>query len=558
MASSDLSEELSCTICLNIYTNPVMLTCGHNFCQDCIAKLLDRQQESGVYTCPDCRAEFQQCPSLERNLKLWYLVEEYRSTQPKLEETVEVDHYRSAQPKLEETVEVDHYRSTQPKLEETVVFCTYCVDSSVPAVKTCLHCEAFLCDIHVKTHSKSENHILTDPTVSVDERKCSVHNELLKFFCCTDSTFICVTCCLVGEHSGHQVEMLNEAFEKKKVKLCDFLMKVYLKKGETEKQLHRLQERKNRVQEKATGFKDRVTALFGDIRGHLAVLENTVLNEVTRQEKQVLHPLSDLIQKLEIETKDQHEKILQIKRLCSITDPLTLLKEGAIDSKPGKAHYSQSDPAGDDNLDEVRISVTLQRALNKLSNIVPDLKAKRGFRVGDASDMILNVNTADTIIALSQDLKNASYSQKEKSRPHHPERFTTSQVLSTRKFASGQHYWEVRTSNDGDWSVGVTYNSVKRKGDTSFIGQNSKSWCLTWVHENEDLKAEHDNDEEVLYTSFEPVPDLGIYLDYERGLLSFYKLSEPITHLHTFTATFTEALHAAFYVNENSWIKIKS
>ncbi|MEE6527291.1 hypothetical protein FKM82_028569 [Ascaphus truei] len=525
MASAALSEELNCIICLNIYTNPVMLTCGHNFCQDCIAKSLDSQRGSRVYTCPDCRAEFLQRPSLKRNLKLGNIVE--------------------------------HYRSSLPKLEDTVVFCTYCVDSPVPAVKTCLHCEASMCHIHLKTHSKSINHILTEPTAFLEDRKCSIHNELVKYFCLSDSTLICVTCSQHKKHKGHQVELLNEAFEKKKVELCDFLKKLTLKKGENEKRLQRLQKRRKGVQGKAMGIKDRVTELFVNIREHLSILEKKVLKEVTSQEEQVLRPLSDLIQKMEIETKNLHEKILQIKKLCSITDPVSLLKEQSTNTNPEKGHYRKTDPAGDDNLDEVKIAVTLQSALHKLSDILPELKATSGFHVEDTSDIILNVNTADINIALSLDLKNATYCKKEKSRPPHPERFTTQQVLSTRKFSSGQHYWEVKTSDVGDWSVGVTYNTIKRKGDTSFIGNNCKSWCLDWVNEDKKFTANHDNEKEDL-DSLVPVHDFGIYLDYEGGLLSFYELSEPIRHLHTFTANFTEALHAAFYVDNDGWIIIKS
>ncbi|XP_075433423.1 E3 ubiquitin/ISG15 ligase TRIM25-like [Ascaphus truei] len=528
MASVALSEELSCSICLTIYTNPVMLTCGHNFCQDCIAKSLDSQRGSRVYSCPECRAEFQQRPSLQRNLKLCNIA--------------------------------DHYRSTRPNMNETGILCTYCVDRPVPAVKTCLQCEASLCDIHLKPHSKSVNHILIEPTASLEDRKCSIHNELLKYFCITDCKCICVTCCLAGKHSGHQ-QLLDEACENKKVKLFDFVRKLSLKKGAIEKQLQQLQERRKGVERKVMGIKHSVTALFGDIKEQLVDLENEVLNEVTRQEEQVLLPLADLIQKLEIEAKDIYNKMLQVRELYYITDPLSLLKQSAIgiNSKKwqGGTSYNKGDPASDDHLDEVMISVTLQRALYKLSDSLPDLKATRGFHVGDASDTVLNINAASACIDLSQDLKTASNCSKERSRPPHPETFTTQQVLSTRNLSSGQHYWEVETSDEGDWAVGVTYKTIKRKGDTSFIGRNCKSWCLTYINVVGQLIACHDNEFKDVYL-LESARDLGIYLDYEGGRLSFYELSEPIRHLHTFTATFTDPLYAAFYVNDDAWISIRS
>ncbi|MEE6505933.1 hypothetical protein FKM82_007397 [Ascaphus truei] len=537
MASAAVSEELSCSVCLDIYTNPVMLTCGHNFCQDCIVKSLDRQQESGVYTCPECREEFPQRPSLQRNLKLCNIAE--------------------------------HYRSTLPKQEETEIFCTYCVDSPFPAVKTCLQCDASFCDIHLEPHSKSEKHILCDPTASLGDRKCVVHNELLKYYCFNDSAFICDTCNLGEKHRGHQVKMLNEAFDYKKVQLCDFLKKVNLSKGASETQLQRLERRRKGVQGKAMGLKDRVTALFGDIREHLADLENKVLDEVTRQEEKILLPLSDLIQKLEIEIRAQHEKNLQIEKLCNITDPFTLLKEGPIN--PGKEYNRETDPAGDDNLDEVGIALILQKALYKLSDSMPVLKAKRGFHMKEASDLTLNINTASNRIGLLSDLKNIFYCQTENSRPPNPLRFVTPQVLSTRKFSTGQHYWEVKTSEVGSCSVGVAYNGIRREGDKSYIGCNSSSWCLNWVNGDKELQAKHNNVVTYL-NSLEPVHDIGIYMDYERGRLSFYELTEPIRHLHTFTvviwdtrtegmgtARFTAPVHAAFCLwRDYSSIMIKS
>ncbi|KAM4675139.1 E3 ubiquitin/ISG15 ligase TRIM25-like [Discoglossus pictus] len=519
MASAGLSKELSCFICLGIYTNPVMLTCGHNFCKDCITSSLDSGREtSGIYTCPECRAVFNKRPSMLRNLKLCNIVE--------------------------------HYLSTQPKPKGTGVFCTYCVSSPVLAVKTCLHCEASLCDIHLGAHSKSSFHVLIEPTASMEGQKCSVHNELFEYFCYQDSAFLCGTCSLEGNHNGHQVELLNDAFEKMKVKLLDVLEKITLKRNETEKDLQRLRVTKQGVQGKAAGIKDRITALFNDIREELTALENKILSELMRQEEMILFPLSDKIQKLEIETNDLYKKILQTKELCSNPDPLTLLKDSVNITAPGKGHYENAWHHVDLN---EWIVVTLQDAFFKLLKTIPELKEKRGLHVCDDSDMILNVNTANLNIALSEDLRKASHCSSEKSRPHHPERFTTTQVLSTREFSTGKHYWKVQTSDIGEFSVGLTYNSVKRKGERSYTGKNNKSWCLNWAGNR--LTADHDNDAEDI-PSYSCISGLGVYLDYEGGILSFYELSEAIKHLHTFTASFTEPLYAAFYLDYGGWIRI--
>ncbi|XP_018430794.1 PREDICTED: E3 ubiquitin/ISG15 ligase TRIM25-like [Nanorana parkeri] len=126
MASAVLRKELECSVCLNTYTDPVTLRCGHNFCRDCIDLMLDTQGRSGGYSCPECREKFQERSTLQRNITLRNIVE--------------------------------NFLSAQPDQEESGIFCTYCIHTPVPAVKSCLMCEASLCDNHLRVHSKSPEH----------------------------------------------------------------------------------------------------------------------------------------------------------------------------------------------------------------------------------------------------------------------------------------------------------------------------------------------------------------------------------------------------------------
>ncbi|XP_059813915.1 nuclear factor 7, brain-like [Hypanus sabinus] len=49
------TEEVICPICLDFFTDPVILECGHNFCRSCITQCWEREQKN---SCPECREEF--------------------------------------------------------------------------------------------------------------------------------------------------------------------------------------------------------------------------------------------------------------------------------------------------------------------------------------------------------------------------------------------------------------------------------------------------------------------------------------------------------------------
>ncbi|XP_075066693.1 E3 ubiquitin/ISG15 ligase TRIM25-like [Mixophyes fleayi] len=521
MASADLRQELDCSICLNIYTDPVTLRCGHNFCRVCIDRVLDIQKESGIYTCPECRTEFTRRPALRRNITLCNIV--------------------------------GSLPSTHPSQEETGIFCTYCVDSPVPAAKSCLHCEASLCDNHLRVHSKSAKHVLSDPTTSLGNRKCSVHKELFKYYCTEDTACICVSCCLIGEHRGHQMKSLDEASEKMKEKLRNVLQKLTTKREETEIRVQSLQESSRDDQEKAAGVTETVTALFSDIRRQLEDLEKRVLSEISRQEENVSLSVSDLIQQLEIKKDELSRKMRHIEELCNMSDPVTVLQEpdasDLSDTEEGERHDKQVHGVGD--LDVGLISGTL----HTLSDIITGINI--GIFVPEPIDILLDVNTAANNIHVTDDRETASVSDINQNHPETPERFQCDQVISTRRFSSGRHYWDVDVNKSVSWRVGMCYPSIDRRGDQSLIGGNNKSWCLCmrrWYNNqyemyNSKYSVIHDS-EEIQLSDIIPCDRVRIYLDYEAGQMSFYSLCDPIRHLHTVTATFTEPLHAALCLEE--------
>ncbi|KAG8550547.1 hypothetical protein GDO81_023948 [Engystomops pustulosus] len=182
--------------------------------------------------------------------------------------------------------------------------------------------------------------------------------------------------------------------------------------------------------------------------------------------------------------------------------------------------------------------------LHTLCDIISGIRS--GIYVEGPGDILLDVNTAHNNLHISGDLKTATRTQeKKKNRPETAERFQDYQVMSSRRFTSGRHYWDVEGSRSERWRVGMCYPSIDRRGRQSYIGDNNKSWSL--MRNNNEYSVIHDSNEIQLRDNISS-DGVRICLDYEAGELSFYELCDPIRHLHTFTTTFTEPLHAALCI----------
>ncbi|KAM4632538.1 nuclear factor 7, brain-like [Discoglossus pictus] len=485
MASARLGGELTCSICLSIYTDPVSLSCGHDFCHKCIEKSFDFQLEwNKERTCPECRMSFRTKPSLKKNLKLSSIVECFNSTSGS--------------------------SNTDPYLA------------------------------------------MTSKPLSV-ARKCSTHNEPLTYYCTVDNSCICASCRLFGIHKGHRAETINEAYKKKKRKLQDIIEKLSSKKDDVDKKAVDLDYHRGQVENKAIKIRERMTCLFRDIQEQIRLIEKQTMTEISRQETRVSTQVTDQIHQLELQKLEIAQEIHCMEQIHKITDPISFLMEwGAVYGSWEGSGQDDINSKVEDDLDDVLIAVTLQNGLLKLNNILNDLKAKQSFYV-DCSSMILYDSTAAHNLLLSGDLKTATYSIVDHPKFDSPPRFKSHQVLSTRSFHTGQNYWEIEVSDFGDWRVGVEYESIERRGMASFLRYNNKSWCLNWSSGHL-TSWSHYRLKSVTIDS--PVRVLGIYVDYEAGVVSFYRLDDQVVPLCTITTTFTEPLCAAFYISEG-WIRIR-
>ncbi|XP_075910965.1 uncharacterized protein LOC142906628 isoform X2 [Petromyzon marinus] len=159
----------------------------------------------------------------------------------------------------------------------------------------------------------------------------------------------------------------------------------------------------------------------------------------------------------------------------------------------------------------------------------------------------LNPNTAHRNLQISADFKTVRTSTRTQPYRDNSGRFSHYQVvICSEKFSSGRHYWEVDVRGSEKFNIGVTYDAIPRKGDEKAckIGFNEVSWCLK--KRGNAYTAVHNETETKLSVRDAP-KRVGVHLDWEAGVLSFYS-ADSMSLLHRFQGKFDRELYPAMAV----------
>uniref|UniRef100_A0A8C7JXI7 Si:ch73-236c18.2 n=2 Tax=Oncorhynchus kisutch TaxID=8019 RepID=A0A8C7JXI7_ONCKI len=163
-------------------------------------------------------------------------------------------------------------------------------------------------------------------------------------------------------------------------------------------------------------------------------------------------------------------------------------------------------------------------------------------------DLTLDLNTVNRLLSLSEENRKVTWRREEQPYPDHPERFEDCRQVLCREGLTGRCYWEVECSGRRA-DIGVTYKGINRRGEgiDCCLGYNDKSWSL-FCSDNSYIAC-HNSNPTTIDVPSSSSHRVGVYLDWPAGTLSFYRASsDTLTHLITFTSTFTEPLYPGFGV----------
>lgn len=182
-------QELTCSICLDLFNDPVSTPCGHNFCQGCIGGYF-----ASSCTCPLCKHQFPERPQLNINRVFAHIAEKYKEAR-----------YGTGKLHASDVKTPGAMANSNPFLEE-MIKCDVCTGKKQVAISSCLTCTASYCEAHVQPHLNTPfyvNHHLLEPREALRGRTCPLHHRLLEVYCRTDQICICAICVL-EEHRTHR------------------------------------------------------------------------------------------------------------------------------------------------------------------------------------------------------------------------------------------------------------------------------------------------------------------------------------------------------------------
>ncbi|KAF4096273.1 E3 ubiquitin-protein ligase TRIM39-like [Onychostoma macrolepis] len=515
MASSSgpLNEELQCSICLDVFTDPVTTPCGHNYCRTCLNKCWTNTL---TCFCPLCKESFSRRPDLKVNTTLREVVQHFKE-------------------KL--------------SLGRPEVFCDICDEIKQKAVKSCLTCPSSYCETHLEPHHRVQRlkkHKLINAVENLEDYICQKHERPLELFCRDDQTSVCLSC-TEGDHRTHNTVPIEEESQEKKNQLVqtqtDVQQMIQNRMKKIQEIQHSVEERKRNTEKE----KSASVELFTDLIRCIERCQSELL-KMEEQQKASEKQAEDLIKELQQEITDLKKRNTELEQLSHTDDHLRLLQMfSSLCSRPHTKNWTEISIDSDVNVYSmnkalIQLQKTLDESLNKA--------AQTGFKCLQkfAVDVTLNPDSANRYLILSDDGKQVSHGDIEQDVPENPKRFDVcSCVLAKQGFSSGRFYYEVQVKGKTGWSLGLARESVYRKGTITYTPMNG-FWILILRNENQYKACESPS----VSLSLRGKPEkVGLFVDYEEGLVSFYDVGSS-SHICSFTGqTFTDKLYPYFspYLN---------
>ncbi|XP_053191586.1 E3 ubiquitin-protein ligase TRIM21-like [Scomber japonicus] len=343
-------------------------------------------------------------------------------------------------------------------------------------------------------------------------------------------------------HKTHGVVPVKVEYEGKKAelgkteaKIQEMIKKRRLKIREIKHSVDLSKEAADR--EKAEGVQV-FTALKESVERSLNELIETIEEKQRTTEKQA----EDFIKELEQEISELKKRRSEVEKFSHSEDHLHLLQNFlSLKAAPPTKDWTEVSVRPSYKGTVVKAVAQLEETCSKQMKKLFEAELKRVQQY--AVDVTLDPDTAHPDLILSGDGKQVNHGDEKKKLHKNPERFSRCvSVLGKQSFSSGRFYFEVQVKGKTAWILGVARESIDRKGNITLSPQ--KGYCTIWLMNGNEYKASNSPPVDL---SLKSQPQkVGVFVDYEKGLVSFYDV-DAAALIYSFTGcSFTEKLYPFF------------
>ncbi|KAM4584868.1 E3 ubiquitin-protein ligase TRIM39 [Odontesthes bonariensis] len=558
-------DQFTCSICLEVFRDPVSTPCGHSFCQPCICSYWDGGgggRGAKSYQCPLCKESFRKRPELHINRTLKEITEHFQqmanSSLPIDGRVREVEHHhqpavsapmRPAELPNSVLAEMKTRFQQQTAPGKPHAHLSDSVSSPPQSPNAPLAFQAHPPPPYSPPHSPSE----FCPSLP----QCPTHLRGLEFFCHSDNTCVCSVCVETAGHRGHRVVPAEREWHIQKsqlgvaeVDLKDLICEREGKVEEIHDSIREIKAAAERERHEAVSAFSRLISSVEQCQAEVLEVIDGTLRAAERRAQSLLTELKEEIAAL------QHRST-ELSQLALSEDYVLFLQTfPALTTCPQVKDWSRVSVSPRRTSEVVLRTVNdimenLQVEIRKMNEVCQRSSSAKSVPRGNpkvrrvqeyAADVTLDPRTAHPRLIISVDGRQVHCGERHQLLPDNPKRFDRVVcVLAHQGFSSGRHYWEVEVGGKTDWDLGVASQSVSRKGKFT-VSPAHGYWFLSLRDRNNYVfRTEPSTNLTVNVRPFR----IGIYVDCDKGLVSFYNVEAKVL-IYTFTGSFPDTIHPFF------------
>nr|XP_042702893.1 zinc finger protein RFP-like isoform X4 [Chrysemys picta bellii] len=411
-----LHEEATCPVCLEYFTEPVILECGHNFCQACISQCWEGSDTAA--SCPQCRETVQQ-----RNLR----------PNRQLANVVEITKRLSLQ-----AAKGAGGDGLCGEHQETLKL--FCEEDQTPICVVCDRSRAH------RTHTV----VPIEEAAQEYKERIQAHLKTLR-----EEREKLLGLKVTGEGNSQEYLVSMKGPLAPSMFLTSPCPIFIQKQTQTERQ--------------------KIVSEFQQLREFLEEQEQLLLAQLEKLDKEIVRIQNENDSQLSEQISHLSELISELEGKCQKPASEFLQDVRSTLSRCEKGKFQQPEEISPELEEQVsnfsRKTIVPLETLRKFKDtLLSALETQIGEPLGAhrQENVTLDPDTAHPNLVLSEDRKSVIRGDTRQRLPNNPERFDSwACVLGCEGFTSGRHCWEVEVGDGGCWAVGVARGSVRRKGRIS-------------------------------------------------------------------------------------------